>query len=175
MEIWKRVAEFPVYYVSNLGRVANTSTGRILRPRKSGKGYRSVCLGAGNYRAIHRLVAIAFHPNPKGLPQVNHLDGVKSNNRSDNLAWASSNENMKHAFDTGLLSNTACCNPKSGAEHKRSKPICFIEDDGMLLIHFESMCQAAKLTGIDYSSIHGASTGKFAFAGGRQWRKTQEA
>lgn len=175
MEVWKRVTEFPIYNVSNLGRVANTSTGRILRPRKSGKGYRSVCLGAGNYRYIHRLVAIAFHANPMGLPQVNHLDGMKDNNAATNLAWASLNENMQHAFDTGLLANTACCNPKSGVDHVMSKAVCFIEDGGMLLIHFESMRQASVLTGIDYSTIHGASTGKFAFAGGRQWRKTQEA
>lgn len=174
MEVWKSIKGFPLYSVSDAGRVMNTSTGRILKPRKTGRGYLGICLGAGNDRLIHRLAAEAFHENPRGLPQVNHLDGVKTNNASVNLAWVSREENMQHAFDNGLLANTACCNPKSGSDHAKSHAISMVTDGGMLLIHFESIRQASKQTGIDYSTIHGAATGKFSTAGGAIWKKTHE-
>lgn len=174
MEVWKPVEEFPWYSVSDNGRVINTNTGRVLKPRKTGRGYLGVCLGAGNDRTVHRLVAAAFHENPLSLPQVNHKDGVKTNNAAENLAWASREENMQHAFDNGLLASTACCNPRSGSDHARSHSICMVADGGMLLINFESIRQASKQTGIDYSTIHGALSGKFNSAGGALWKKTTE-
>lgn len=174
MEIWEPVRGFSGYEVSDQGRVKNATTGKVLRPRKAGHGYLSVCLGAGNYRYIHRLVACEFCENPFCLPQVNHLDGVKTNNSSTNLAWVSRNENMRHAFEAGLLANTACCNPKSGEDHARSQAILMIADGGMLQVKFESIRQASKQTGIDYSTIHGAVNGKFSSAGGAIWKKETE-
>lgn len=82
---------------SGLVRVA----GFLKRQHLTTKGYMRVTLG-GRSTAVHRLVAAAFIPNPEGLPEVNHLDGDKTNNSAINLAWCTRSQNMLHAYATGL-------------------------------------------------------------------------
>lgn len=169
-EIWKPISGFEGRYeVSNHGRVRNSQKMRLLKPKPSGAGYRAVALGYGNDRSVHRLVAIAFIPNPEGKPQVNHRDGDKTNNHVSNLEWSTRSENLKHAYDMGLLDGTACKNPVSGYEHPSSRPVVMSSDDGRIRIHYPSITQASKQTGVDYSTIHGALHGKFKQAGGWRW------
>lgn len=109
-EQWKAVAgQEGRYAVSNLGRVRSmdrvitdslghtrTRKGVLLKPVPASTGYLVVSIGdAGEHsaRAVHRLVAEAFHPNPCDLPQVRHLDGDRRNNTAANLAWGSASEN----------------------------------------------------------------------------------
>lgn len=104
-EIWRVI--FVDYLVSNLGRVKSLKNGKekILSPFKASNGYLRVSLsidGKQKNFAVHRLVAMAFIPNPKNKSQVNHIDGDKLNNCVENLEWVSSKENMRHAFRTGL-------------------------------------------------------------------------
>lgn len=70
------------------------------------KGYPQVSLQYGKEKGkvigIHRILAELFIPNPKNLPQVNHIDGNKMNYSLDNLEWVSVSENNKHAYDVGL-------------------------------------------------------------------------
>ena len=104
-EIWKLVADYPNYSVSNYGRVRNNKTGYILKPLEVGFGYVVVELWNKNgpkSKKIHRLVAEAFLPNPDKKPQVNHIDGNKKNNRLDNLEWVTASENMKHSYDSKI-------------------------------------------------------------------------
>lgn len=157
------------YQVSPDGMVRNVKTLRILKPKNS-KGYLQVCLGARNYSYIHRLVAQAFIPNPDELPQVNHLDGIKSNNAVTNLEWCSASGNLKHAYECGLLDSTACKNPKSGYEHSRSRAVVMSSESGHIQITYPSIRNAAAETGVDQSSIHGALHGKFKQAGGWRWQ-----
>lgn len=62
---------------------------------------------------VNRVIALAFLPNPDNLPEVNHKDGVKSHNAKSNLEWSSSEDNRKHAFDTGLTTVRGSANPNS--------------------------------------------------------------
>jgi len=117
-EIWKDVVGVYGYKISNLGRVL--SVGReIYRPTGNFKtqdklmtiqtniyGYRTVMLSPGHGTItffIHKLIALAFIPNPHNKPEINHINGIKSDNSIINLEWCTHKENMKHARDTGLI------------------------------------------------------------------------
>lgn len=92
-EIWKNT-EFDGYMVSNLGRVKHND--KILKATDRGNGYLTVFI-YGKNRYLHRIVAQAFIPNPENKPQVNHIDGNRSNDCVENLEWVNRLENAKHA------------------------------------------------------------------------------
>lgn len=98
------------YSVTSLGRVFShvyrhrDLTAELAQARHP-EGYMRVKLSAmnrGSPTPVHRLVAMAFHANPKRLPQVNHIDGNKGNNLAANLEWVDNAGNQQHAFATGL-------------------------------------------------------------------------
>lgn len=96
-EVFVRVRGYPMYQVSNYGRVYSEKTNRILKNRVV-NGYEYVSLsntaeGDQRNQYVHRLVATAFIDNPCGKPVVDHIDGDKSNNNVRNLRWATSSEN----------------------------------------------------------------------------------
>ena len=105
-EIWKPVIGYENYYeVSNFGRVRRIQTGRILKGSTDYDGYSLVGLYLNQKVRMfrrHRLVAQAFIPNPDNKSEVNHIDGDKLNNFVGNLEWVSCQENIQHAWRTGL-------------------------------------------------------------------------
>lgn len=94
------------YLVSYSGLIINGRTGKTLIPYSNGiKDYMNVKLGGKNYY-VHRLVAIAWKPNPQNKPEVNHLDFNVQNNHGDNLEWSTSSENKKHNRNKFLRKKT---------------------------------------------------------------------
>lgn len=107
-EIWKDIANFPNYQISNYGNVKIKTTNKIKKIRVNKNGYCDLKLHSeGKYKMflLHRLVAQTFLPNPLGYNEINHKDGNKLNNNVDNLEWCSRSENVKHAYKKGLFLN----------------------------------------------------------------------
>ena len=89
------------YEVLSDGRILNKRWNRFLKPQLNNKGYERVQL-CGKFYFVHRLVAEKYIPNPDNLPQVNHIDGNKTNNNVNNLEWVSNQQNRDHAVKNGL-------------------------------------------------------------------------
>jgi hypothetical protein len=93
------------YAVDEEGNVYSLKNDLILKTRLDRYGYKLVTLhykGKAFTRKVHRLVAQAYIDNPENLATVNHKDGIKTNNKVNNLEWMSAPNNMKHGFKTGL-------------------------------------------------------------------------
>lgn len=115
-ERWKPIDGFDGYEVSDSGNVRSyvgwkrrgLAEPKVLKGalRKSGYMFVILCASNGKHIAkdIHRLVAEAFIENRYGKKQVNHINGVKTDNRAANLEWCTSSENIAHAYNTGLRS-----------------------------------------------------------------------
>lgn len=114
--------------------------------------------------SIHRLVAKAFIPNPYKLPQVNHIDGDKTNNKVSNLEWCTASYNVRHAFAHNLRKN------KKGIENKLSKAIKQFDKDGNLIKTYGSIREAERITGIKNQSIIQNLKGTHKSAGGFIWK-----
>jgi hypothetical protein len=98
-EEWRIIEEAPNYEVSNLGNVRNKKLKKPVRPFTNNAGYLQVVIRSNKknlYRLVHRLVAIAFIPNPNGYSEINHKDFNKDNNTVENLEWVSHTMNMKY-------------------------------------------------------------------------------
>ena len=165
-EIWKDIEGFEgLYQISNMGNVKSlnyhrTGKERIMKGRKDKDGYLLAHLSkdgkAKNYQ-IHRLVAIAFIPNPDNLPVINHKNEIKSDNRVSNLEWCSYSYNNSYN-DKGK---------KIG--EKLSKPVLAIHKINGLILEFSSTMEAERETGINNGSIIQCCQGKRNSAGDFYW------
>lgn len=95
MPIWKEYPKCPGYEVSYCGKVKKGNV--LFKTHVRPDGYVSVSI-KGRNRLLHRVVAKTWHANPLNLPEVNHNDGNKQNNRADNLKWVTAQENTDHKY-----------------------------------------------------------------------------
>lgn len=181
-EIWKDIEGYEgLYQISNLGRVKslgryiNKLSGNIWTDEKIKKSYTD---RDGYYRVnlykdskiqtymIHRLVALAFIPNTKDKPQVNHIDGNKENNNVSNLEWCTSKENNIHA-----LKNKLRIMPR-GNKNKLSKEIIQYDLNMKKIAKYGSIREAQRITGINQSNISKCcrEKGNYNTAGGYIWK-----
>ena len=170
VEEWRDIAGYEgLYQVSNLARVRSVDRiinavlrgttytrnikGRVLRQRKIYRGYCAITL-KNKSLFIHRIVAEAFVPNPDNLPEINHKDENKLNNRADNLEWCDRPYNVN--YGTGI--------------QRREKPIEQLTLDGQHVAYYTSIKNAERQLGFDQSYITKACRGKRNTAYGYQWR-----
>ena len=175
-EIWKDVKGYEgSYQVSNLGRVRSlervirgrTYHSKMLAQRMDRYGYlRTTLYKRGKPRTItiHRIVAENFLSKDTEKDTVNHKDGDKLNNKTDNLEWASWTDNNQHALDTGLRCN------KNNAQ---SIPVEQYTKSGEFIRSYPSMAEARRITGIDHSNI-GRACRINGTAGGYKWKYADE-
>lgn len=146
-EEWKPVEGFEgIYDVSSEGRVKRVKNGanNILKPFKNKKGYLGVDLhdcGRRLSAKIHRLVAIAFIPNPMGYLEINHKDENKANNAVSNLEWCTRQYNVK--YGTGA---------KRGIDQLK-KVVCQYNYDGELIKKWPSAKELSRELGLDCACI----------------------
>jgi hypothetical protein len=180
-EIWKPIEGYEgLYEVSNLGRVRsldqvktkphprNTSMtmtykqkGKILKRKINTSGYLYVDLWKDKRPhtiVVHRLVAMAFIPNPDNLPEVNHIDEDKTNPVVTNLEWVTKSENMRHGT----------CGQRMGRKHWKS--VVQMDMDGNVIKVWECAQHAHEELGISHTQIIAVCRGKCGSAGGFKWK-----
>lgn len=162
VETFVKIEGFDNYEVSNLGKVRNIKSGRILKPSLNKNGYLRLWLCKNNKRKhlyLHRIIATAFIDNPDEKPCVNHIDENKLNNDLSNLEWCTVRENLIHGTRT-----------KRAAE-KCFKKVIQLDLNDNVLNEFESMVQAEQETGVSRRNISSCCNGKRKSAGGYKWRR----
>lgn len=161
-EEWKPfpMKEFNHYWVSNMGRVKNNRTGKILKASFNSYGYLMVILYKNKKRkplTIHRAVMLTFCPvSNSSEMEVNHINGVKTDNTINNLEWCTQAENIEHAFKIGLK--------------KRVEVICL---DTMQI--FDSYLAAAKnFENINSSNVQAVCDGRQSHTQGKHFARLED-
>lgn len=169
VEEWRDIIGYEgKYQVSNCGRVKtlnynNTGRERIKQLETNTKGYKKIDLYKNGEREpflVHRLVAIAFIPNPNNFPIVNHKDENPSNNCVDNLEWCDVKYNINYGTSQERRSKSI-----TGGKNPKSKSIICIDTNEI----FTSIIEASRKYNIDQSSITKCCKGKRKIAGGYKW------
>lgn len=188
-EVWKDIPGYEgLYMVSNLGRVKRLPLGKqwpyrrthnnIRKPHVS-NGYCQVNLSKDNevkWFSVHRLVAMAFIPNPNNYPQVNHKDENKLNNNVDNLEWCTQRYNNLWGTARDRQIKMRKLNDPNGESWKRTgrklstRVAMCKKKDGAIIREFSSMTEASAQTGVNISTISNQCRGKIKTRRNYYWK-----
>ena len=162
-EVWKDIKEYEgLYQVSNQGRVKSLKYGkeRILKPERTHNGYLRVGLLKNRNRKmfmVHRLVGQAFLTNSHNLPQINHKDEDRTNNRVENLEWCDGKYNMNYGTRTQRVTE------------KLSKPVLQYTKDGEFIREWKSGVDIKSNLGYSRGNISQCCNGKLKWIYGFVW------
>lgn len=139
----KEIKDYEKYIISNKGDIYIKETMQKMGTYLSNNGYLRIGLTKDNKKTnflVHRLVAISYLENIDNKIQVNHINGIKTDNRLDNLEWATREENMQHAYKNGLMKGFYDCAYK----------IVLDTSNG---VFYESVKEASYLLKMNYSTL----------------------
>lgn len=173
-ELWVNIRGYEgLYQVSNFGRVRSLDRvvyqqkhlhvyrGTIIKQTSAGGGYLKVVLyknGVGKQQYVHRLVATAFIPNPKHLPEINHKDENITNNRLSNLEWCTAKYNSNYGTIKERISKA------------NGKIVLQFTTDGVFVKQHDSIAKAARQIGCTLQNISICCRGINKTAGGFIWK-----
>ena len=169
-ELLSPVKDWPGYFVTKSGEVWSNRVHLLnpkgelkkLKPSEFKGGYFRVKLYPGQAsRLVHRLIAETFIPNPLSKPEVNHINGIKNDNRVENLEWCTAKENVQHAFKLGLW--------KPIVSGMNAKSVNQYTLNGEFIKKYPSVAKAAKINKYSYSSIGSCCTGINKTGHGYKW------
>lgn len=160
-EVWRDIPGYEgKYQASSLGRIRGPRT--MHTPFQNHNGYLIATLHMGGTKVrtgVHRLVALAFIPNPESKPQINHINGDKTDNRPENLEWATCSENNLHRRRV-----------LNGGGGRPKKPVVCIDTGA----EYPSITEAAEATGAHLTKILSCCKGQRNRAGGLRWAYAKE-
>jgi hypothetical protein len=171
---WLPVVGQSGYFVSRNGEVYSNKSGIMLKLVLNKFGYLVVTrvFKSGTY-LVHRIVALAFIPNPENKPEVNHINGIKTDNRVENLEWVTKKENIRHAYD--VLGRKGPSQGVFGKDNSRSKAILQFSRWGKFLAEYGSIEEAERVTKVNQSNIIKCAKGKIPRAGCFMWKYKTES
>lgn len=158
-EFWVELKDWENYKISNYGRILNKQTNKIKTPHLHHSGYYTISMHknvGAKYYILSRLIGLHFVQNPNNLPEINHKNKIRRDNRITNIEWNLSVENSKHRM--------------IGLEYDKRRPIIQLDLNNVIIKEWNSIYDAAKTLSVSAGNIITTIQGKHKHAYGYKWK-----